>query len=129
MRISMTNQSDLLQMLEPIAWELRKLEDQLNRGLQPRRDLEDAIAAIRAGGAGEQPKPSHGDSTARAGDIGASDTARLDWLQRQDLNELCFALVQDAPRDGDYVINAGNGPFYGATLREAIDAAMKGAKS
>ena len=54
------------------------------------------------------------------------DAARLDWIARQDLDDLVFGLVHDAPHDGEYVVNAGGGPFYGKTLRDAIDAAMKG---
>ena len=54
----------------------------------------------------------------------ARDAARLDWLGRQDLDDLAFGLVKDAPHDGEYVINAGDGPYYGKTLRAAIDAAM-----
>ena len=58
-----------------------------------------------------------------AEDAGA-DAKRLDWLQRQDLDDLAMGLVQDAPHDGEYVLNCGRGPFYGKTLRAAIDAAM-----
>jgi hypothetical protein len=53
-----------------------------------------------------------------------ADTARLDWLERQDMNDTCLGFVHDAPHDGEYVINVGDGPHYGKTLRAAIDAAM-----
>jgi hypothetical protein len=57
----------------------------------------------------------------------ARDTARLDWLARQDLNDTTFAYVVDAPHDGEYGINVGHGPHYGKTFRDAIDAAMSAA--
>lgn len=53
----------------------------------------------------------------------AQDAARLDWIARQDLDDIVFGLVVDAPHDGEYVVNAGRGPFYGKTFREALDAA------
>lgn len=52
------------------------------------------------------------------------DARRLDWIARQDLNDIAFGVVVDAPHDGEYVVNAGHGPFYGKTFRAAIDAAM-----
>lgn len=52
------------------------------------------------------------------------DARRLDWIARQDLDDIVFGVVVDAPHDGEYVVNAGGGPFYGKTFRAAIDAAM-----
>ena len=54
----------------------------------------------------------------------ATDSARLDWLARQDLDDLAFGLVVDAAHDGEYVINSGGKIIYGKTLRAAIDAAI-----
>lgn len=53
------------------------------------------------------------------------DAERLDWLERQDLEETCMGHVVDGRHDGEYYINVGLGPFYGKTLREAIDAAIR----
>lgn len=64
---------------------------------------EDALAAIKAA---------------------QEDARRLDWIARQDLDDIVFGVVVDAPHDGEYVVNAGRGPFYGKTFRAAIDAAM-----
>ena len=82
-----------------------------------------ALVLAQAGEMTEQPGDGH--STARYGEASTGgDAARLDWLERQDLNDLVFGMVHDAPHDGEYVVNAGNGPRYGITLRAAIDAAM-----
>jgi hypothetical protein len=54
------------------------------------------------------------------------DARRLDWIARQDLDDIVFGVVVDAPHDGEYIVNAGHGPFYGKTFRTAIDAAMAG---
>jgi hypothetical protein len=43
-----SSQAHGLDELRRIAYELRKLEDELNRGLQPRRDLEDFIRSAGA---------------------------------------------------------------------------------
>jgi len=56
------------------------------------------------------------------------DAERLDWMQRQDLDELSFGILQDQPGDGDYVVWAGPNVCAGKTFRDAIDAAMKGEK-
>jgi hypothetical protein len=53
------------------------------------------------------------------------DAERLDWIAHQDFSELFFALVQDAPHDGEYRVEWECGTAYGKTFREAIDAAMK----
>lgn len=50
----------------------------------------------------------------------ALDAARLDWLERQDLNEL---VTMRRRTNGDVGVNVGRGPFFGKTLREALDAA------
>jgi hypothetical protein len=55
-----------------------------------------------------------------------ADTARLDWIARQNLDELSMHLVIDAEHDGEYyVCGDSNKPRYGVTLRAAIDAAME----
>ena len=56
------------------------------------------------------------------------DARRLDWIARQDLDDIVFGVVVDAPHDGEYVVNAGRGPFYGKTFRAAIDKAMEEAR-
>jgi len=53
------------------------------------------------------------------------DAERLNWLERQHLEELSMRLVVDAERDGQYcVCGDSNTPGYGPTLRAAIDEAM-----
>jgi hypothetical protein len=53
------------------------------------------------------------------------DAARLDWLELQDLNDLSFGYVIDAPQDGLKFVHPGDGkPHYAKTLRAAIDAAI-----
>jgi len=53
------------------------------------------------------------------------DAERLNWLERQHLEELSMHLVVDAEHDGQYyVCGDSNKPGYGPTLRAAIDAAM-----
>lgn len=53
------------------------------------------------------------------------DAARLDWLERQHLEELSMQLVIDAGAGAQYyVCGDSNKPGYGPTLRAAIDAAM-----
>lgn len=54
------------------------------------------------------------------------DAERVDWMQRQDLDELSFGILQDQPGDGDYVVWAGPNVCAGKTFRDAVDAAMKG---
>lgn len=53
------------------------------------------------------------------------DSGRIDWIARQDLDDICFSVIQDAPDDGMYCVNAGRGPFVGDTFRAAVDAAME----
>ena len=56
------------------------------------------------------------------------DAERLNWLERQHLEELSMQLVMDAEHDGQYyVCGDSNKPGYGPTLRAAIDAAMAAA--
>lgn len=57
------------------------------------------------------------------------DAERLDWIERQHLEELSMQLVVDAQHDGEYyVCGDSNRPGYGPTLRAAIDAAMQAGK-
>ena len=57
------------------------------------------------------------------------DAARVDWLARQDLQDLSMGIVIDAPHDGDYYVSGDNDMSgYGPTFRAAIDAAMKETK-
>lgn len=54
-----------------------------------------------------------------------ADAKRLNWLERQHLEELSMQLVVDAKHDGHYyVCGDSNKAGYGPTLRAAIDAAM-----
>lgn len=54
-----------------------------------------------------------------------ADAERLDWIERQHLEELSMQLVMDAKHDGEYyVCGDSNNPGYGPTLRAAIDAAL-----
>jgi proteasome lid subunit RPN8/RPN11 len=58
-------------------------------------------------------------------DMLRKDAERLNWLERQHLEELSMHLVVDAEHDGHYyVCGDSNKPGYGPTLRAAIDAAM-----
>lgn len=52
------------------------------------------------------------------------DTARLDWLARQDLSELSMYLIIDAPGDGNIAVHGDSQYGEGRTLRLAIDDAM-----
>lgn len=53
------------------------------------------------------------------------DTALLNWIERQDFDLLDFILFKDQPNDGKYgVKSTGSGWSVGATLREAIHAAI-----
>ena len=53
------------------------------------------------------------------------DAERLDWLERQHLEELSMQLVVDTGHDEQYyVCGDSNKPGYGLNLRAAIDAAM-----
>lgn len=53
------------------------------------------------------------------------DAERLNWLERQHLEELSMQLVVDAKHDGQYYVCGDSyKPGYGPTLRAAIDAAM-----
>lgn len=57
------------------------------------------------------------------------DAARLDWIQRQGLDDFAMGLVVDAPHDGEYWVSPDSGGmYYGKTLRAAIDAAIEAAK-
>ena len=52
------------------------------------------------------------------------DTAALNWIERQHLEELGMGLVIDAPNDGMYYVCGDSGTtHYGKTLREALDKA------
>lgn len=53
------------------------------------------------------------------------DTAALNWIERQHLEELGMGLVIDAPNDGMYYVCGDSGTtHYGKTLREALTFAM-----
>lgn len=48
----------------------------------------------------------------------------LEWIQRQDLDDLRMQLVVDAERDGQYyVCGDSNKPGYGPTLLDAVERA------
>lgn len=60
----------------------------------------------------------------------SDDTRRLDWIERQSLDDLSFEAVQDRPHDGEYEVSwrptrGAQRYAYGKTLRAAIDAAMQ----
>lgn len=56
---------------------------------------------------------------------GQQDTAALNWIERQHLEELGMGLVIDAPNDGQYYVCGDSGTtHYGKTLREALASAM-----
>ena len=53
------------------------------------------------------------------------DAALLNWIERQDFDLLDFILFKDHPNDGKYgVKSTGSGWSVGATLREALHAAI-----
>lgn len=53
------------------------------------------------------------------------EAARLNWIERQHLEELGMGLVIDAPNDGMYYVCGDSGTtHYGKTLREALDKAQ-----
>ena len=53
------------------------------------------------------------------------DTAALNWIERQHLEELGMGLVIDAPNDGKYYVCGDSGTtHYGKTLRDALASAM-----
>lgn len=58
-----------------------------------------------------------------------ADAERLDWLFRQDLDDLVLQLVRDTYHDGEYCVHGDDGALgYGKTPREAIDAARAALK-
>lgn len=53
------------------------------------------------------------------------DTAALNWIERQHLQELSMGLAIDAPNDGKYYVCGDScKTHYGKTLREALASAM-----
>lgn len=61
----------------------------------------------------------------RAGLASSHDTAALNWIERQHLEELGMGLVIDAPNDGQYYVCGDSGTtHYGKTLREALGKAL-----
>ena len=59
----------------------------------------------------------------------AEERERLNWIERQDLEELSMGLVVDADHDGEYFVNGDDCvTYYGPTLREAIDNAIRARK-
>lgn len=68
---------------------------------------------------------------AQAAELAAlrADAERLDWLFRQDLDDLVLQLVRDTYHDGEYCVHGDDGALgYGKTPREAIDAARAALK-
>lgn len=56
-----------------------------------------------------------------------ADARRMDWIQRQDFDDLYFIIFQDQPNDGKYGVSQGcigKGWAIGDTFRAAIDAAI-----
>lgn len=54
-----------------------------------------------------------------------TDTERVEWLQRQDFDNLYFGVLQDQPGDGNYCVWVDGKTYEGKTFRDAIDAAMQ----
>ncbi len=57
------------------------------------------------------------------------DAERINWLQRQDFDDIYFTIFHDHPNNGMYGVSIGAGWGIGKTFREALDAAMKEAQS
>jgi len=55
------------------------------------------------------------------------DTARLDWIERQSLDDFAIGFVGEV--EEYWCSPESGGMYYGKTLREAIDAARKGCQS
>lgn len=65
----------------------------------------------------------------RPQDVGLTDADLLNWIERQDLEELSMGLVVDADHDGEYFVNGDDCvTYYGPTLRDAIDNAIRARK-
>lgn len=65
----------------------------------------------------------------RPQEVGLTDADLLNWIERQDLEELSMGLVVDADHDGEYFVNGDDCvTYYGPTLREAIDNAIRARK-
>jgi hypothetical protein len=54
-----------------------------------------------------------------------ADAERLDWVARQDFDNLYLTLFIDQPNDGMIGVSVGKGWAVGEDLRAAIDAAIK----
>lgn len=64
--------------------------------------------------------------TSPAQEVGLADGDLLNWIERQDLQELSMGVVLDAPHDGEYFVTGDDGvTHYGKTLRAAIIAALR----
>ena len=62
----------------------------------------------------------------RPQEVGLTDGDLLNWIERQDLEELSMGVVIDAPHDGEYYVNGDDCvTYYGKTLRNAIIAALR----
>jgi hypothetical protein len=59
-----------------------------------------------------------------------TDTERIEWLEH-DASDIGISVVQDAPHDGEFcvVCDFPSGCYYGKTLRDAIDSAIRSSKS
>jgi hypothetical protein len=53
------------------------------------------------------------------------DSARIDWISRQDFDGIYFAIFQDHPYEGKYGVSSGSGYAIGDSFRDALDGAMK----
>lgn len=53
-----------------------------------------------------------------------SESARIDWINRQDLTDISMQIVVDAPHDGEYYVGGDRSEGYGKTLRDALDACI-----
>lgn len=52
------------------------------------------------------------------------DAERYRWLSLQDLTYLTLVYVMDTWHDGEFCVDMGDSSHYGATLDDAIDAAI-----
>lgn len=54
-----------------------------------------------------------------------SESARIDWINRQDLSDISMHVVIDAPHDGEYYVGGDRSEGYGKTLRDALDVCIQ----
>ena len=108
---------------ESLAVELVRIWGQLDPVDEWRPVLDQAAAGLRRLAAVEAER----DQLRAEVEALRADSALLDWMQRQSLDDFAVGLVVDAPHDGDFWCSPDTGGmYYGKTLREAMLAARKG---